>query len=300
MSLLTTHILLYTLILITSLLVLLMMLWHISTAHLIDDYDMPQEWYEDFLAAQFPGWRIGIWALLFFMIPLNCVHALLCLDFYAGHLFPRGQGDVIPSDLPTSCSSRSNESSTATLATGRPDRNPYSSAQHRNSSLPQYPNATTSAPAHKTPTEFPQTYHPLLSPDLPRPLHILPSLYDVTLILLLVFHVAAFLLQLPSNLASCDWTPPGPIPYSFYSNPPRWNARLGGQKQDGGVESGSRDVSVRDRCVRINIDNWISGGFDVAGCFILVALHGCVLVCRVWECVRRRRGVKGLEDMGGD
>jgi len=66
-----THILLYTIILITSLLVLLMMLWHISTAHLIDNYNMPQEWYAEFIKAQFPGWRIGLWGLLFFMVCLG-------------------------------------------------------------------------------------------------------------------------------------------------------------------------------------------------------------------------------------
>lgn len=62
------HILIYTTILTASLLVLLMMLWHISTAHLIDNYSMPEEWYREFIAAQFPGWRIWLWALLFFMV----------------------------------------------------------------------------------------------------------------------------------------------------------------------------------------------------------------------------------------
>ena len=43
--------------------------------------------------------------------------------------------------------------------------------------------------------------------------------------------------------------------------------------------------------MRINIDNWIAGGFDVGTCTVLVALHIWVLVKRVWGF-----GDKGKED----
>jgi hypothetical protein len=75
-----THVLIYTIILIASLLVLLMMLWHISTAHLIDNYNMPQEWYAEFINEQFPGWRIGLWVLLFFMVRILKARSGMRLD----------------------------------------------------------------------------------------------------------------------------------------------------------------------------------------------------------------------------
>jgi len=42
-------------------------------------------------------------------------------------------------------------------------------------------------------------------------------------------------------------------------------------------------MSLYDRCVRINIDNWISGGFDIGMCFVLLSLHLLVLILRLWE-----------------
>ena len=61
-------ILFYTLILIASFLAALMMLWHISTAHLVDDYHMPHEWYVEFISTQFPNWRIALWVGLFITV----------------------------------------------------------------------------------------------------------------------------------------------------------------------------------------------------------------------------------------
>lgn len=64
-SCLETHILAYSLTIIASLLVLLMLLWHVSTTHLIDDYGMPKEWEKDFLKKQFAGGKGALWGILF-------------------------------------------------------------------------------------------------------------------------------------------------------------------------------------------------------------------------------------------
>lgn len=68
-------------------------------------------------------------------------------------------------------------------------------------------------------------------------------------------------------------------------------------------------MSFYDRCVRINIDNWISGGFDIGLCLILLCLHALVLALRLWEWASRRdapdtegagKGEEGIEmeDLG--
>jgi hypothetical protein len=51
----------HTLTLIFSLLLTLMLLWHISTITLIENYDMPKWWEKVFLDEHTKGWKIGIW-----------------------------------------------------------------------------------------------------------------------------------------------------------------------------------------------------------------------------------------------
>lgn len=62
------HVLAYSLTIITSLLLLLMLLWHISTAHLIDDYAMPEDWEDEFLREQFAGGKGALWGILFLLV----------------------------------------------------------------------------------------------------------------------------------------------------------------------------------------------------------------------------------------
>jgi hypothetical protein len=156
-------------------------------------------------------------------ITLNCIHALLCLDFYAGRVYPRGRSPRTSSDGPAISTSPQMDGATdpkiATLATGRQMRS--TSAQQRHSSLPSHASTsadlqptdscpfpspsksrTTSPSVHK----LPSTSHPFLSPDLPSYLRFLPPLYDVVIILLLLFHVVLFLTSLRSNMRYCDWT----------------------------------------------------------------------------------------------
>jgi len=48
-----------------------MLLWHISTTHLIDDYGMPEDWEEDFVNKQFAGGKGALWGLLFVVVGLR-------------------------------------------------------------------------------------------------------------------------------------------------------------------------------------------------------------------------------------
>ena len=94
-------------------------------------------------------------------------------------------------------------------------------------------------------------------------------------------HILTFLLLIRPKVRSCNHVPPDPLPtlpvYWDYTDPEGMKKRP--------------TLSYRERCVRINIDNWIAGGFDVGTCTVLVALHIWVLVKRVWGC-----GDKGKED----
>lgn len=61
---LTTNIYISTLTLITALLLTLMLLWHISTITLVENYMMPEWWVKRFLAEHANGWRVGVWVLV--------------------------------------------------------------------------------------------------------------------------------------------------------------------------------------------------------------------------------------------
>jgi hypothetical protein len=39
-----------------------MLLWHISTITLVENYMMPEWWVAQFLAEHANGWRVGVWA----------------------------------------------------------------------------------------------------------------------------------------------------------------------------------------------------------------------------------------------
>ncbi|KAF2711851.1 hypothetical protein K504DRAFT_489640 [Pleomassaria siparia CBS 279.74] len=222
------HCFLYGLIFITSFLATLMMLWHISTAHLIDNYDMPPEWSRTFIKAQFPVWRIAMWVALFSIVPLNIIHALLALDFYAGLVHPWGQDKAMnktsrddDAESTTSNPHGANtppntkrDPSTATLTTGRSPRQTPSSFRltstlHRQSpsslttpSLFPQPHSAAQLPTILTP---PKTCHPFFRPTLSSYLHRLLTLYDTLLIALLLSHMVITFRTLHRNTHLCSY-----------------------------------------------------------------------------------------------
>ncbi len=69
-SRLETHILTSTLTLIASLLATLMLLWHLSTTHLIESHGMPEAWAQAFLKMQFSGLKGVLWWCSFVVVRL--------------------------------------------------------------------------------------------------------------------------------------------------------------------------------------------------------------------------------------
>lgn len=49
---------------IAALLLTLMLLWHISTVSLVENYQMPAWWVRAFLAKHASGWRMGVWTVV--------------------------------------------------------------------------------------------------------------------------------------------------------------------------------------------------------------------------------------------
>lgn len=245
---LTANIYISTLQLITALLLTLMLLWHISTVTLIENYRMPPWWVKLFVAELPTGWRVAVWAVVMILVPLDSLHALLCLDWWCFHLHDR-RGNEQDEDI-------DNRS-----------RKTHDCRIHA-STISQLSSRTASSSTSEVaspPSGQPRTYHPLRRPLLRSPVqNILQSVLDITMVAVLAAHTASYFLSLPRYLAHCR----GPAVESAPE-----------------VEFGEANVplSVRDRCIRLNVDIHIAGGFAVFMAIVLGLLHIAGLAVRAWK-----------------
>ncbi|KAF2872868.1 hypothetical protein BDV95DRAFT_666975 [Massariosphaeria phaeospora] len=281
---LETHILTHTLTLIASVLALPFLCWHISSAHLIDNYGMPVEWEEKFLRAQFQRWRVAIWVGMFGVIPLNCVHSLLAIDYYHACLHARGRpvgkyeggADIEMTIVGPPGSEK--DLSTSTEQTISPRRT-MSTQRSRQPS--------TSSTADNTRTlTIPSTPHPIFHARLSPPVHLVVlTVFDILTLTILLFHITTFFTSIPSNRLHCRYIPSSPLVPTDR------------------LKSG---LSVRERCIRVNIDVHIAGGTGVAVCAVLAAFTLWALLFRLWEglAVKRDGGGCGtpasVERVGGE
>jgi hypothetical protein len=106
------------------------------------------------------------------------------------------------------------------------------------------------------------------------------------MILLLLFHILIFLTSLHSNMEYCNWTPKKGTALP-------WDLTFDDESTAAATKS---DMSLYDRCVRINVDNWISGGFDIGLCLLLLCLHILLLFMKAWDSFH---SYNGEEEMGG-
>ena len=58
----------YTLLAISALLVLLLLIWHISTTHLVEKFDMPHIWEADFMRQQLKREKGVVWGWIFVVV----------------------------------------------------------------------------------------------------------------------------------------------------------------------------------------------------------------------------------------
>lgn len=139
------------------------------------------------------------------------------------------------------------------------------------SQLSSHTLTTSDSGTSLTPSGSPHTYHPFLQPRFSvKTQNLLLSILDIITILTLAAHTVTYFVSLPTAIAFCN------IP-SGVSYPE--------------LELGTASVlpSMRDRCIGLNVDIHVAGGFAVFMAIILGILHLVTLAIRFWECVRPGR-----------
>ncbi|KAF1352766.1 hypothetical protein EJ07DRAFT_158998 [Lizonia empirigonia] len=224
---LTANIHISAAILIAALLLMLMLLWHISTITLVENYMMPEWWVKAFLAEHANGWRVGVWVLVGVLVSVDCVHALSCLDWWSAMLYERrgGKGDAGDVGEERRDGEKMGDGSAHNglddMGQAHLDRGTSESIQnHARSSVSTSASSGTVASSKAQP----HSYHPFLHKD-----------------------------------------------------------------------------RMRDRCIGLNMDIHVAGGFAVFMAIMLGLLHLAALVVRVWEMIRfGRAGVVETTSSDGE
>ncbi|KAF9690645.1 hypothetical protein EKO04_011284 [Ascochyta lentis] len=262
---LTSSIHIATLQILASLLLTLMLLWHISTTTLVENYQMPRWWVDDFLAELASAWRVGVWVGVGVLVPVDCAVALVVVDWGSS------EGGGGSGDSNVDCDERKDDER-------KDDERTDDERTHMSTVARQSPN--TSHSTHSNPiSPRLHTHHPRCSPST---LLTLLTSFDILILSILTAHIATYLISLPTALALCNT--PAVLAY------PDW-------------EFGATNVvlGMRDRCIGLNVDIHVAGGFAVFMAVVLGLLHLAALGVRGWGVVRlgwggvltRRRSVDG-------
>ncbi|KAF3035541.1 pre-mRNA-splicing factor 8 [Didymella heteroderae] len=268
---LTTNIHISILQFIAALLLTLMLLWHISTVTLVEKYEMPDWWEEDFIAELTKGWRIAVWVVVLFMVPIDCAHALLCLDWWCLLLYGRDdgcetgknsiRGDTCGDDAKdTLCMSVHKDA--YDRSSNRRDRASGASTTWR---LSPTTSVSATIEAMSTSSCQPYIYHPLLHERLSlRAKNTLLSILDLILIAILISHIVSYFLSLPQYISHCN------------------NAEVASAPDFPFGDTG-KFLNVREGCIKLNVDIHVAGGFSTFMAIVLGVLHIAALVVRGWE-----------------
>lgn len=166
------------------------------------------------------------------------MHALLALDHYHARRYERGPGDDAIHSVKAEERGRRADTSTSALT-----------------------HTLTSSGAPRIPMPLP-TY-PRKSPLSYILTLALLTLYDTTVITVLIAHTINFFHVIHTNWDACD-TYVSPYPENF-------------------MDPMNTSMSVLERCQRICTDSYVSGGFDVAMSVVLTGVHVWHLARRLWE-----------------
>lgn len=217
------------------------------------------------------GWRVGVWAVVVVLVPIDCLHALLCLDWWC--LLQHGReggdekvdsrvgGDTMSGDEKTL------ESISVHRVTYDRSRNNHGRRTHASTmtQLSSHASISSATKVALTSPAQPHTYHPLLHPHLlPRTRNMLLSTLDIIMLAILAGHITSYFISLPRYLKYCT----GP---DVLSAPDQ--------------EFGEARVplSMQGRCIGLNVDIHVAGGFAVFMAIVLGLLHISALVVRIWE-----------------
>ena len=199
-------------------------------------------------------------------VPVDCVFALLSLDYYHGCRYERGKDDnvAISGTLKMDImESNSTARQSASVISG--DDNNTQRRCSSNNAPERSVSSTRRSKARPVPlpTKPLRTYHPLHSSRIsPRWKFYIQAAYDAMIIGLLITHIVNFFTSFPSNMRACRHASQEPLP-----DTDPLHAKL----------------TIKQRCKRINIDIHVSGGFDIAISLVLLGLHVWHFVYRIWE-----------------
>lgn len=190
----------------------------------------------------------------------DCWGALMGVDWWCGVLNGRWGGGEGVDEVTRSC-----ESHGRTTSISKDDSHV---ARHAYIS-----SATHAAPASRI---QPSTHHPLSHRRFSHTTRtLLLTALDLLMLAILAAHGVTYFVSLPTAIAFCD------LP-AVLSSPAQ---ELGEDKVP---------LSVRDRCIGLNVDIHVAGGFAVFMALVLGLLHLAALGLRGWEAVRfGREGVVG-------
>ncbi|CAO2649699.1 Nn.00g009910.m01.CDS01 [Neocucurbitaria sp. VM-36] len=306
-----TYITIYTLQIITTLLLLMVLIWHTSTTRLVEKFDMPHIWEEDFVRQQLGGLKFEVWVLVFVAVPIDLLYALLSLGYYHRQL---NAPDKTTERLPASGSvssgtakgveknsacDRSNAS--LSLSARESQGTPNDATEKRTQTTPHNDDSQATVVSDEDPAMPPppptksRTNHSLLSRQLTPTEHMLLStIWDALMITILSLHIFSFFTNIAPSLAFC-YTPAA-------LNYPNWAFHDTDTNWRNSTERPPK-LGMKERCERINWSIHSSGGFSTAGAAVLAALHFLASLWRVGGAARpwvRRRWADSISEHSQD
>lgn len=193
--------------LIAAPLLMLMLLWHISTITLVENYMMPEWWVKAFLAEHANGWRVGVWVLVGVLVPFDCVHALLCLDWWSAMLYERGgKGDAgVVGEEKRDGKKMGDGSAHDGLDDMGQEHLDHGHCQSIHSRARSSVSASAASGTVSSSNARPHSYHPFLHKNRSTVTRsVLLTIYDVCTLSALAAHIATYFVSLPTALAFCS------------------------------------------------------------------------------------------------
>ncbi|KAJ4368557.1 pre-mRNA-splicing factor 8 [Didymella sp. IMI 355093] len=275
---LTANIYISTFQFLAALLLTLMLLWHISTVTLVEDYGMPDWWREDFLAELSKGWCTGVWAMVLFVVPVDCAYALLRLDWWCLLHYGREDehkiaenrfGGEIGGDEEKETRHISVHKDVYDCSSDKTDRIIDTSTTLR---LPLETLPSSATTMNSILLGQPHAYHYSLYLHLStRTQTTLLDILDLIMLAILAGHIVSYILSLPQYLEHCDRLRVTSAP---------------------DIEFGPKKVhlNVRQGCIKLNVDIHIAGGFSTFMAIVLGLLHIAAMLVRIWEQIQLDKG----------
>ena len=213
-------------------------------------------------------------------VPVDLVYAMVCLGWCHGRLHntPSNLGKKSRGKM----GMRVREAARFLgLRTGAEAEDQHEDAQGKGILRSTFQTIHQMLTYHANPAATPK---PTLPPSL---LALLLTTFDLLTILILTLHTIFFFTALRPNLLFC-YTPAARA-YPSWAFHDSSSSSSAGDKQEWRKPPWERktQLSLVERCERVNWNMWVAGGFGTAGVVVVGGLHAVMLGVRAWEGMRR-------------